>query len=789
MPPRPRTSAVLATLFLAGCTVLAGCAGPAKPARAGKHAKQLTPKRAKPAAPAAPPAAPPEEVGLSSWERTADGVTFRLADGRSATLTVRSPLAVRLSWSPSRGGKNEDWLLDPPADGADRSFAVAEADGRVTLSTPALRVSTPRSALRLTVSDAAGRRLDGLPLVDGAPSRVLYEADHTVIYEDAHDYVWAYAPSATRLEVLARYAETTGFAPMPPKWVTGIAHGVYADEPGLLAVAAGWRDRRLPVDALWGDGGVFSEQTVNDLTSGWHAATFEKLRAAHFAVGRWMMHSTRPGATTWDELSGHHWLATAADGTAVTDFWGDPVGGSCPDPFDPAARAAYKLDHAKNQGVGTDFDFLKVDFRDVRPHEFYCLGNTVKVPKGFGVPFDARGGTNAAWRLLLSRATFEATRDLDGPGQRGWVVTKYPVPGYQRYYCVWPDDHAGSFDDLRASAQTMLDYARQGLPWYCDDLGGFKNRQAPPRELFLRWFEYGVFTPWPTLFGKRSAGLRVPWEYDAEAVETFRKYDELRYRLIPYLYTYAHQAHTTGRPIVLPLDVAFPGDPGLRPAAGAAPPPNYLYGNEFLVAPVTAAAPASWDVYLPAGADWVEHATGRRFPGGTTASVAAPVDRLPLFVRAGAIVPMARPGKQYVADGGLVDREITWDVYPPAAGCTGSFTLYEDDGLTRACDAGQFGLTRIEAAAGAGGRLVVRQEPTRGAFDGRPDRRTYLYKLNGRDRAPARVLRRGVPLAAVRVPDLAAAPAAYAWDPAARTVTVRLADVPTAEPVELTVEE
>ena len=731
---------------------------------------------------------------VTKWQKEADGASFVLSDGRSVRLVVRSACSVRLSWTPLRAGKSEDWLIVPTAAG-DRTFSAEEVGDEVVLKTNALRLATSRSRFLLKAYAADGKPIADVPLANGQPLKVEYGADHAQFYEDEHDYVWAFAPTGTRLELLRRYAEATGAAPMPPKWVMGIAYGSYADEANLPRLAATWRQLKLPIDAVWGDGGVFANRSVNDFTTSWNDQTLKQIRDQHFALGRWMMHSTRPGTTTWDEFSRHKWVATTADGAYLLDgFWGEPVGGSCPDPFDPAARAAYKKAHATNQGLNAGFNFFKVDFRDVKFREFYCLNHTVAVPKGFHVPFNDQGGTNPAWRLLLSRATFEATRDLNTLGRRGWVVTKYPVPGYQRYYCVWPDDHYGSFDDLRASADTMLQYARAGLPWYCDDLTGFKTKQMPSRELYLRWFQYGVFTPWPTLFGKAQAGQRVPWLYDEEAVRIFRKYDELRYRLVPYLYTYARAAHDTGRPIAVPLDMAYPGDPALAPVGGGPASVNYLYGGELLVAPVVREGAKTWDVYLPRGDDWIEYDTGRRHAGGTTATVDTPLDSFPLFVKAGSVIPMAVAGKQYVADGGMVDRTITWDVYPPAppagnkASRPASFTLYEDDGLSAGYETGQSSRTTLTVLAPSETRLTLQQGPTEGEFEGKPAGRTYYYKVNAVAAAPAKVggavvaLRQAKSLADLEV----GGPGSF-YDAAAHVLWVRV-DTPTRDPVALTID-
>jgi len=201
-------------------------------------------------------------------------------------------------------------------------------------------------------------------------------------------------------------------------------------------------------------------------------------------------------------------------------------------------------------------------------------------------------------------------------------------------------------------------------------------------ELYTRWFQLGAFSP---IF--RSHGWvwreHVPWAYGPEVEETCRRYAELRYRLLPYTYTLAWQAHTRGLPLMRPLVLNYPDDPRTWTLDH-----QYLWGDDLLVAPVTREGATAWPVYLPRGA-WFDFWTGERYEGGRGVTIPAPLDRLPLLARAGAILPLG-PVMQHTGEHPL--DEITLQIYPDGAS---RFELYEDDGRTNGYRRGQYALTPI----------------------------------------------------------------------------------------------
>ena len=193
-------------------------------------------------------------------------------------------------------------------------------------------------------------------------------------------------------------------------------------------------------------------------------------------------------------------------------------------------------------------------------------------------------------------------------------------------------------------------------------------------ELFTRWFEYGTFLPTLRLHGLRK-NTEI-WAYGHEAEAILAKYDRLRYQLIPYLYSLAKATYDTGAPFMRPLWMDFPGDPAVVNIGT-----QYMFGPDFLVAPVTEQGQTVKDVYLPAGADWYNYWTEEKFTGGRWLKVTAPIDQIPLFVRAGSILPLGSA----IASTATRQTITMLKVYP---GADAVFTLYDDDGTSYAYQQG-----------------------------------------------------------------------------------------------------
>jgi alpha-D-xyloside xylohydrolase len=295
--------------------------------------------------------------------------------------------------------------------------------------------------------------------------------------------------------------------------------------------------------------------------------------------------------------------------------------------------------------------------------------------------------------LKQSQTMFEGEQSVD-PNDRIFILTRSTFGGLQRYGSAsWSGDIVARWDDLREQISAGLNLSLSGLPNWTHDIGGFSvesryTNEEPEhlpewRELNLRWFQFGAFSP---LF--RSHG-EYPYREifniapdGSEVQNSLIRYDRMRYRLMPYIYTLAGDTYHRGGTIMRALVMDFPDDPNVRGMGE-----QYMFGPAYLVAPVVEFGARSRDVYLPAGTRWYDFYTGRAFDGGQTLNADAPLTRLPLFVRAGSIVPTG-PAIEYTDQN--LDGPITLFVY---TGANGSFDFYEDDGETYAHQLGEF--TRI----------------------------------------------------------------------------------------------
>jgi alpha-D-xyloside xylohydrolase len=327
-----------------------------------------------------------------------------------------------------------------------------------------------------------------------------------------------------------------------------------------------------------------------------------------------------------------------------------------------------------------------------------------------------------------------------------FILTRSGFAGQQRYAAaVWSGDISSTWTAMRRQIPAGLSFCLSGMPYWTMDIGGFSvpPRYAPSlgedakgepifaeptpeavedwRELNARWFQFGTFTPLLRVHGQYP--FREMWFFGGEqhpAYQAQLKFDRLRYRLLPYVYSLAGAVTRDGGTMMRPLVMDFPADPTAREIGD-----QYLFGPALLVSPVTESKARSRTVHLPAGAVWYDFWTGAALDGGRTIEAPAPYDSIPVDVRAGSILPFG-PELQYTDE--KPADPITLLVY---AGADGAFTLYEDDGLT-------YGYER-----GASARIPLRWDDAKrvltigrreGSFPGMLAGRTFKVILVSRDR-------------------------------------------------------
>jgi alpha-glucosidase (family GH31 glycosyl hydrolase) len=281
------------------------------------------------------------------------------------------------------------------------------------------------------------------------------------------------------------------------------------------------------------------------------------------------------------------------------------------------------------------------------------------------------------------------------PNQRPWLLCRSGYAAMQRLgSATWSGDINNTFGVFEAQLPLGLSTAMSGVPYWGTDIGGFFHTVPETAELFVRWFQFAAFSP---LFRSHGRGVghegwreHLPWAHGAEVEDICRTFGELRYRMFPYNYSLAWQAHTHGLPLMRPLVLEFPDDHHVVDMSS-----EYLWGPSLLVAPVTRGGATHWPVYLPAGV-WYDFWTQQRYEGGGWIEVDTPLERLPVLVRGGAIVPLGPPMQFVESNAG----PLTLQVYPQGES---SFELYEDDGETWAYEQGAYVLTEIRCSAAASG--------------------------------------------------------------------------------------
>jgi alpha-D-xyloside xylohydrolase len=276
--------------------------------------------------------------------------------------------------------------------------------------------------------------------------------------------------------------------------------------------------------------------------------------------------------------------------------------------------------------------------------------------------------------LFVNKTVYEGQR-RDAPNKRVVILSRSAFVGQQRYASVtWSGDVGNSWESFKRQITAGLGYTASGLPYWTTDAGGF-FRPGPGQytdpayhERFLRWFQFATFSPLQRVHGYQTD--TEPWRYGDKVEGEVRRYLDLRYKLLPYIYSQAAAVSFHGSTLMRPLVMDFAQDDQALTQRY-----EYMFGPAFLVAPVLEEGPVRWPVYAPLTAGgWYNFWTGAAVPAGTTTDIDAPLERIPVLVRAGSIVPIG-PAEQYAGEKPSSDLEIR--VYP---GTDGDFTLYEDEG-------------------------------------------------------------------------------------------------------------
>jgi alpha-D-xyloside xylohydrolase len=479
---------------------------------------------------------------------------------------------------------------------------------------------------------------------------------------DVLDYYFLYGPEFDK--IIGGYRELTGAAPLFGKWAYGFwqCKNKYNTQEELLGVAHKYRQLHIPADNIvqdwfwWYTMGepVFDKARYPDppgMANDLHKNNF------HLMISVWPYF--RPGTKTYEDMDKRGFFI---DKTKVGAF--HPAGMALYDAFNPEARKYYwnLMDQALFK-IGADAWWLDTTEPETEDRETNLLV-TNKTFLGNGARFAN------LFPLMTTSAVYQGQRSASEK-KRVFILSRSAFAGVQRNAAaVWSGDVNSDWVFFKKQIPAGLNYSVSGLPYWTTDIGGFVsgNPDDPEyRELFIRWFQFGTFNPLLRVHGTRSTNQNELWSYGPEAQKILVSFDALRYRLLPYIYSLAWMTTSQGYTLMRGLIMDFRTDARVATIGD-----QFMFGPAFLVSPVTEPGATTRRAYLPK-ARWYDFWNGTSAEGPRTEDAAAPIERLPLFVRAGSIVPMG-PEMEWSTE--KPEDQIELRIY---RGADGDFTLYEDE--------------------------------------------------------------------------------------------------------------
>jgi alpha-D-xyloside xylohydrolase len=501
-------------------------------------------------------------------------------------------------------------------------------------------------------------------------------------------------------EIYESYRLLTGVTHMLPKAAYGYiqSKAIYPTQEQILDVANKYREKKLPLSVIVVDFLNMTRQGEMDLDPSRWPDPAAMNRELH-SIGVNTLLSVWPhyarGTQFYDMLRKNGWLIHKPDGTPDPGWTKETIGPNL-DTTNPEAAKWFweKIRDRYIKPYGFDYLWLDETEPDIDP-----AGDVFSI--GAGIRY------YNVYPLFHASLAYEGSRRDFGDSRRVMTLARAAYLGAQRNGTVfWSSDIFATWDMLKRSIPAGLNFTATGLPYWDTDIAGFFSPAIPADyhaahkplidgsdarntianyedypELFVRWFEWGTFQPIMRAHGERAHN--EVWSYGRQAEPILEKYLKLRYQLLPYTYSLAYRSYETGAPYMRALFMDFPADPKVADI-----PDEYMYGPAFLVAPVTEQGATHRTVYLPVGCDWYNYWTNERLHGGQSIVVDAPIDTLPLFVRAGSIVPLGSEVQS------TEERQTiaSLRVYP---GSNGSFSLYDDDGKTYAYEKGGGSITKL----------------------------------------------------------------------------------------------
>ncbi|GAA4751190.1 glycoside hydrolase family 31 protein [Flavisolibacter ginsenosidimutans] len=541
------------------------------------------------------------------------------------------------------------------------------------------------------------------------------------------DYYFIYGPKFGN--ILNQYTSLTGKAPLMPKFAYGLHMGTYAggtwgyeqytSDAYVIALARKLRDMGIPVDLLWLDSTwrIFGEVGGKGATSFEWRETFKNPKAMFdslYAMNYKMVGlHLRPRFDNGKTIK----LLDTAQGLKYTYPEGNYAGEFVN--FFDSSSVDFWWKHGVQRVANIGAKFLKTD----EGSAFGGLANESDKtgPQGKDIP-----ELHNLFPIAYAKAPYEKFQQYNGI--RGLNQTREGYAGIQRYPYIFAGDWPSEWQYFAPVIKAGLNIGLSGVGNWAHCAGGFEHVADP--ELYIRWIQFGMFSPVALVFGMDHPGYKEPWAYGEDALRNFKKYDSLRYQSLPYIYSNAHKMYETGEPLMKALVFDYQDDENVYEIGD-----QYLFGRDLMVCPVTTKGAQTRTVYLPEG-DWFDYWTGKKYSGKRYVNVVTPLDTMPVFAKAGAIVP-TQPAMKFVGEKPV--DVITVDVFP---GKSSSFDLYEDDNKSLSYQQNDFCNTTIFINADAS---QIRISKPQGKF--LPAKHSYLLKLHALNK-PKNVLENGVALSA-----------------------------------------
>ena len=493
------------------------------------------------------------------------------------------------------------------------------------------------------------------------------------------DYYFIYGPDFDH--IIASYRLATGAAPMYPKWAFGLfqSQDRYKSQAEVLSVKDNYRKNKIPVDCIVQDWFYWEPDVI-----GSHRFWPERYPDPKSMVAELHKANIHAMISIWPVMAKGtaNYNAMAKAGNLTTILWDNVMTHTFDNYYDAHSEKARKMywDQARDSLISPQgWDAWWVD--QCEPDNGTLLDERRKAVFASGKGIDFFN----TYSLMHSTGLYDNWRK-DIPGKRAFFLIRQAFAGSQRNAAtLWSSDITCTWRAFKSQVPQGINACASGIPFWTSDIGGYHFHWAPPdwstadnRELFTRWFQFGTFSPVFRIHGKGERALFSD-NWDAKTKSILLNYDNLRYRLLPYIYSLSWKVTNEGYTIMRSLAFDFRTDPGIKSI-----PDQYMFGPAFLVNPVTERGKEKRSIYLPKSTNWYDFWTGKLIKGGQTIDAAAPVETIPLYIKAGSVIPMG-PFLQYATEKPADPLEIR--IYP---GADGSFILYEDENDTYNYEKGAF---------------------------------------------------------------------------------------------------